>query len=478
MPYNMNNPPKQIEGLPKHAKEIWIAAFNSAYGQYKEDGKVSATAWAAVKKKYEQDREGKWVAKDKNFAEGESGWFPVFRTGTHTSSSGISRTWTEADLESIANKYNPQQHEAPLVVGHPKTNHPAYGWVEGLKRSGQFLFARAKNIVPEFKDMVNRGMFKKRSISLYPDNTLKHIGFLGAAPPAVKGLPDVQFDGSEEAVTFEFSENWKMRSIADVFRRLREWIIDRFDSDTADRIVPNWTIEDLAAEPNEPEPNEPEFQAPLALDRHRHATEFNHQTSIQEEREMGLKDTIKKAFTKAIDELPEDQLGSGGVQSFCESEVRLREETAARKAKEETRKQVEAEFTEKERVRAREARKGEIKSWYEQKLKEGKIAPAWAKMGLNEFMLNLDAETEIEFSESGKKSGLDWFKGFIEELPKVVEFREIAGRDTDMGAQGDEEKRDKLVSEYMEQHKEATEKDAILAVSDKHPELFGISRQK
>ena len=40
---------------------------------------------------------------------------------------------------------------------------------------------------------LNKGFIKKRSISLDKDGKLRHVGFLGGAAPAVKGLADIQF---------------------------------------------------------------------------------------------------------------------------------------------------------------------------------------------------------------------------------------------------------------------------------------------
>lgn len=124
-------------------------------------------------------------------------WFAIFKTGKHTDSAGNTREWTEADLDVIVAKYDPQKHEAPIVIGHPASNAPAFGWIEKLKRVGDTLYAYPKQLAQEFVEMVNKGLFKKRSISLYPDGTLRHVGFLGAQPPAVKGLPDVQFAEGE-----------------------------------------------------------------------------------------------------------------------------------------------------------------------------------------------------------------------------------------------------------------------------------------
>ena len=131
--------------------------------------------------------------------------FPVFRAGAHRDSEGRVRTWTAKDLDHIVNSYDPALHEAPVVIGHPLDNSPAFGWVRGLSREGDMLHAHAE-ILPELDEMVQKGLFKKRSISLYEDGTLRHIGFLGARPPAVKGLPDIQFQEGVET-TIEFTDS-------------------------------------------------------------------------------------------------------------------------------------------------------------------------------------------------------------------------------------------------------------------------------
>jgi len=76
MPYNkVSDLPDSVkQHLPKHAQEIYQAAFNSAWEQYDkpEERRGDASreetahrvAWAAVKEKYEKQGE-QWVAKDK-----------------------------------------------------------------------------------------------------------------------------------------------------------------------------------------------------------------------------------------------------------------------------------------------------------------------------------------------------------------------------------------------------------------------------
>lgn len=133
-------------------------------------------------------------------------WIEIFRAGKQTDSAGQAKEWTEADLDAIVARYNGQTaHEAPVVVGHPESNSPSFGWVEALKRDGKLLFAKMKDVMPAFEELVKAGTYKKRSISLYPDLTLRHIGFLGGMPPAIKGLADIAFRSGEESTVYEFS---------------------------------------------------------------------------------------------------------------------------------------------------------------------------------------------------------------------------------------------------------------------------------
>lgn len=133
--------------------------------------------------------------------------FEIFKVGTHTSDKGESRSYTSDDLNFIADSYAPEFDEAPIVIGHPVDNSPAYGWISSLKVTDDGkLVASAldEKIHPEFLSSVKEGRYKKRSISLTPEGKLRHVGFLGAAAPAIKGLKDIQFS-QPSSFTYEFS---------------------------------------------------------------------------------------------------------------------------------------------------------------------------------------------------------------------------------------------------------------------------------
>lgn len=141
-------------------------------------------------------------------------WIDIFKGGPQTDSAGRTQDGDRM-IESALALFDASEHEPPLVIGHPAENAPAYGWVAELRkivRDGvAVLQARVKDVAPQFADMVRKGLFRKRSASFYPDGTLRHIGFLGAMPPAVKGLADVSFTGPpSEAVTIDFMEEKTM----------------------------------------------------------------------------------------------------------------------------------------------------------------------------------------------------------------------------------------------------------------------------
>lgn len=129
--------------------------------------------------------------------------FEILKTGTFKSTDGKENTFSESDLDKIIEQYNPKESEAPIVVGHPVTSSPAFGWIESLKREGQKLIATAKDIVPEFKELLEKKIYKKRSVSLTPDLKLRHVGFLGGALPSVKGLSDLVFADLPEDIILE-----------------------------------------------------------------------------------------------------------------------------------------------------------------------------------------------------------------------------------------------------------------------------------
>jgi hypothetical protein len=117
----------------------------------------------------------------------------VFKTGTHTDSNGIQTTYSLEQINQIVQNYNlfVAKHPndlAPLVKGHPQSDSPAFGWIKRLVRKNNTIFADIVDIDAELIDDIEKKKFKNFSVALYPSLMLRHIGILGAVPPAVKGL--------------------------------------------------------------------------------------------------------------------------------------------------------------------------------------------------------------------------------------------------------------------------------------------------
>ena len=134
----------------------------------------------------------------------------IFKAGKRSDAHGTVVEITPDDLQQAVDAYDVAYHEAPAVIGHPTMEAPAYVWVKGLQLDGDVLKAELDQVHPEFAEMVIDGRFKKVSASFYlansPDNPkqgslyLRHVGFLGAMPPAVKGLRNPEFNESEQGI--------------------------------------------------------------------------------------------------------------------------------------------------------------------------------------------------------------------------------------------------------------------------------------
>ncbi|MBN2188376.1 MAG: hypothetical protein JW699_02895 [Chitinispirillaceae bacterium] len=172
--------------------------------------------------------------------------FEIFMSGRHTDSGGNTRDWTDADLDDIVTKYSERTVDTPIVCGHPNDSSPAFGWISKVYRIGKRLFAEPKDVVEEFANAVKKRMYKYVSISIRPDNTLRHVGFLGGVAPAVKGLAEVNFTENDGAVTYQFADRESANAFhaaARLFQNIRDWFIEKEGAEKIDRIINQWDID-------------------------------------------------------------------------------------------------------------------------------------------------------------------------------------------------------------------------------------------
>lgn len=322
----------------------------------------------------------------------------IFRPGRHTSMQGATIDFGEGDLIATAKAYDPTRHEAPLVIGHPRADAPAWGWVGGLTADEGGLFATPRQLDPAFAEMVRAGRFKKVSASFYtPDSPhnpvpgvyyLRHVGFLGAQPPAVKGLAPVpvnfaEGDTEEGCVSFDFAESpGLLRWLADLFRGLREYVVEKDGTEMADRAIPSYAVsglQEMAAASAAQAAEIPAFAENLTPPKEK---------SMQKQ-ETPPAENIDFAETKArADELERKVAYLTGI-----------------------------------------ARKERASRVVDKALADGRLTPAQS-VGLADFMAGLDEEGTFDFAEDGGKttsmSPAAFMAAFLERLPKQVDFSEAA----------------------------------------------------
>lgn len=136
-----------------------------------------------------------------------------FKVGTHEAMSGESRTYTDAEVQELATDYDGTNAPAPAVVGHPEIDAPAYGWIQSAKKVGDDLLLTVGSMTQQFVDWLDAKHYRKVSIALFrPDDPgnpkpgkwyIRHLGFLGATPPAVSGLPLAL--ARQSGITYEFA---------------------------------------------------------------------------------------------------------------------------------------------------------------------------------------------------------------------------------------------------------------------------------
>lgn len=192
----------------------------------------------------------------------------IFRAGTHTALNGHKYTFTTEQLREVAEFYDPAFADAPAVIGHPTLTAPRWGRAATLSVTDDgVLLANLEQVVPDFAAAVARKNYTNVSASFYmpdapgnpkPGKTyLRHIGFLGGAAPAVKGLEQVAFGADVTGVAdFAYADT----IVARIFRRIKNWVIARDGEAAADNLISEYELEHLN-EAAQAEPD-PAFAAP------------------------------------------------------------------------------------------------------------------------------------------------------------------------------------------------------------------------
>lgn len=335
----------------------------------------------------------------------------ILKAGTFTPTSGEPITLTKDDLVQLASGFDRARNQAPIVVGHPKLNAPAYGWTKSLEVDNEGnVFATPDQVNPEFAELVRKGSFKTVSASLFPPThasnptpgqwSLRHIGFLGAMPPAIKGLQEVELAGGDDGlVEIEFGEwdqVWALNATGRMFRRLRDFVIAKFGLDTADQVLSDWDVKSLenAAAVNEAETAKPQsFSEGGAAD------------------SQITPNPTESDVTKAATDLAEGQ-----NKLKADQEALAARETAI------------AEKERQQAERERAAHVADLAGFVGDLVKQGRVLPA-NRAVVVELLSALDASKVVEFGEGDAKTSathLDAFKNLLKTAPVIVPQGQLA----------------------------------------------------
>lgn len=253
----------------------------------------------------------------------------IFRAGRRTADNGTTYDFSDADIDAIAASYDPAVREAPLVVGHPAANLPAYGWVArtGSKPSadGKVLTMDSRAVEPAFADMVRDERFPKRSASFYhpthPNNPtpgkwyLRHVGFLGAQPPAVAGLKDIEFSEADDAGVISFSEESTAGKHPSQEKTMDEATQKRLEEAEAAAAAAKKAQADAEAESKRAKEQLAQFAEQQREQRHAAHVEFC---------EAAVKDAKLKPTKKAAAVAVLDLLGESQAVEFAEGDTTTR----------------------------------------------------------------------------------------------------------------------------------------------------------
>jgi hypothetical protein len=383
----------------------------------------------------------------------------IFRAGTHTAANGTTITFSQSDLEEIASGYNPEYHEAPIVLGHPADNAPAYGWVKGLRVAGDRLLATLGDMSTSFVEAVRDKLYKKVSASFYPPESpanpnpgrysLRHLGFLGAQPPAVKGLSPISlsemdeldqaravltnllFSSMDDAIEFEDCVDCDAIEDSEFDEDEDEEEPTEFADKSKSKSKTMTT--DMEMEDDEEEDDEDDDEE---MDDPEDMGEGYHKGKKKKGMPVSMKDCKKKKGMSAdmgdcdCPECKGKKKGSKKAAGILYAETsdtevdQLMDATIQARLKEIEQRERAIALKESALLRS------ELSNFCESDLK-GKITPAMAATeDLIDFMVALQKQDdELSFSE-GDSTLIDWFKGFLGRLPQQVNFTEVVKPDS------------------------------------------------
>jgi len=437
MPYKYpSNIPEGIKGLPAEAQKTWIDIYNNAFEQYKDradrEGLANATAWAGLKKAgWKKDQEGNWI---KTETQGNLSTMELAILEAYSQTYELKDVevfgigvWkgnkiTGEDLDNIVSGTNEiiDKLKPKVKLGHDdkqvllqKTGLPAGGWITKLKRAGDKILVDIKEVPKVLYQLIKNGAYKRISSEILANYTepstkkiykkvLSAIAFLGADLPAVTNLKDI-------AALYDFDENAKLIIYEKVDKKRKETYI-----------MPNG----------------------IKI------------TEVEGKRFIAVEDYEK--IEKEKEKIEKEKEEAKGFKEKFEAEEKKSKESEEKLGK-----------------ISKEKREAEIKTFIDDHCseKDMRFLPKQKEV-LMALVESTSDEKKIKFTVDDKETELsqrELLEKFIELQPN---FSDSIFAELSKGEEEKEEGKDKStpeekkVQKYMDEHKEATYREAVLAVLD------------
>ncbi|MEW6378075.1 MAG: hypothetical protein AB1611_00555 [bacterium] len=417
-------------------------------------------------------------------------WVPIFAGGKQIDSQGAEHEGDEL-IDKAIRLFDPEYHEPPITVGHPHDNSPAFGWVKALRKVTRklndgskvnVLMAKFKDVVPEFAQAVRQGLYKKRSASFYPDGRLRHVGFLGGMPPAVKGLADLKFGEGEHCMLFSDALGAENSEEDDNGHHPHPVSPLKGEENSEGSLLTGdgegsqvrWGTSEEGSSASTGEnagaaPALSESSTQQREDENFTQHKEGQNMSYTEEQMQALLDQQRERITAEFEEKLQKSIGE-----FTERLNQISDETARKieEAREEGRKEATADFAEQRRKDGEAARRKEIREFITTGIQFGHILPAWEKLGLAQFMESLGTDQNFNFAEGKKETPYQWFRNFLSELPRTVNFGEFATRAKNIAASGNAgQQLNDLVAGKMKENPKLDYMAAFSEVQRENPDL-------
>lgn len=329
----------------------------------------------------------------------------AFSTGTHISAEGDESSYSDSDLDNMAKKYNDVSNTdpAPVCLGHPSDSSPAYGWVKSAQKVGGKLLLKLHELNRDFVDALRNHAYKKVSLSLYDTDEgpkIRHLAFLGAVPPAVKGLQPVQFVSSVKYKTFseEFDMADKPIDVNELkrenhfFKKLFNLFKIDVKTFTEEKTMSDTKVE---VKPEEKKPDE---------------------VKVVDHAETVVAPVVEAVVVPVVPPVTEPVVAPKPVDNFAEENATLKAQIA-------TLTEQVATLTATHLAATKSANLQSDRQFCEELVKDGRLRPVDVEM----VVLNLEARAKLDEirNYSEEQSSAKKYREGLKAMPRVVEFGEF-----------------------------------------------------